>query len=103
MQIVHQWAVPPDHSSFSGHFPGNPILPGAALLIAIEQCLREQQSGVAIAAISRVKFSATAGPGDDLQIVIDTEESRFQFHVQRGDIVIAQGRGTLRTAIENTR
>ena len=31
----HDWVIAADHPALSGHFPGDPILPGVAILAAV--------------------------------------------------------------------
>ena len=62
--------VPVQHPCFAGHFPGNPIVPGALLLQWILQVLREQLAGCDIKAVSSVKFTASLTPGDCCELLI---------------------------------
>ena len=59
----------PDHPASHGHFPGNPIIPGAVLLDetlrAIEAGL---EAGLAPFRIRSAKFLHPARPGDRVQI-----------------------------------
>jgi 3-hydroxymyristoyl/3-hydroxydecanoyl-(acyl carrier protein) dehydratase len=58
-----------DHPAASGHFPGNPIIPGAVLL---SEALRiiEGETGMKLSPcrIRRAKFPAPARPGDRLVV-----------------------------------
>lgn len=68
-----QWTVPLDHPSFAGHFPGNPMLPGALLLDAALHALAAA-TGMALerCTLASVKFLSPAGPGDRLLIAYAT-------------------------------
>jgi 3-hydroxymyristoyl/3-hydroxydecanoyl-(acyl carrier protein) dehydratase len=56
-----------DHPAFDGHFPGQPVLPGVALLAEVlEAALREPALAACIGSEPRlavVKFLAPVGPG----------------------------------------
>jgi len=58
-----------DHPVAAGHFPGNPIIPGALLLAEVLRCI-EQAEGVRFAAcnIKTAKFLHPARPGDTIAI-----------------------------------
>ena len=59
----------PDHPAAQGHFPGNPIIPGAVLL---DETLRAIEAGLdtglAPFRIRSAKFLHPARPGDRVQI-----------------------------------
>lgn len=59
-----------DHPAAQGHFPGNPIIPGAVLLSETVRVI-EAELGVSLAPyrIRRAKFPHPARPGDT--VVID--------------------------------
>ena len=58
-----------DHPSAAGHFPGNPIIPGAVLLSETLRLI-EADLGQSLSPyrIRRAKFPHPARPGDELRI-----------------------------------
>jgi 3-hydroxyacyl-[acyl-carrier-protein] dehydratase len=58
---------PPDDSSAEGHFPGNPIIPGAVLLREVVSVLAAA-SGKMCGEIVAAKFLHPVRPGDHLAI-----------------------------------
>lgn len=60
---------PANHPTGAGHFPGNPIIPGALLLAEVLHTI-EQAEGVAYSAcnVKNAKFLAPARPGDTVEI-----------------------------------
>ena len=58
-----------DHPAAQGHFPGNPIIPGAVLLCDTLRAI-EAALGVAlnVASIQAAKFQAPTRPGDRVSI-----------------------------------
>lgn len=58
-----------DSPWFSGHFPGNPILPGIAQLQMVAAVIaRSRQENLYIKRVQRVKFKKIVRPGERLEI-----------------------------------
>ena len=77
---------PLDHPTGPGHFPGNPIIPGAVLLAEVVRAI-EIARGVDLlqCQIKSAKFSFPTRPGDLLRIEFaegTTLEIKFQCTVQ---------------------
>lgn len=62
------FAVAPSSPCVDGHFPGNPVVPGAVLLAEAASCLAAE--GLAIARIRRLKFRRPVAPGETVDIEI---------------------------------
>lgn|SRR5512144_10840 len=58
-----------DHPTGDGHFPGNPIVPGALLLAEVVRCI-EQFEGARFSScnVKAAKFQHPARPGDAVEI-----------------------------------
>jgi 3-hydroxymyristoyl/3-hydroxydecanoyl-(acyl carrier protein) dehydratase len=58
-----------DHPTGDGHFPGNPIIPGALLLAEVLRCI-EQAEGARFSScnVKAAKFLHPARPGDCVEI-----------------------------------
>jgi len=59
-----------DHPTGAGHFPGNPIIPGALLLAEVLRCI-ERAEGARFSScnVKAAKFLHPARPGDSVEIV----------------------------------
>ncbi|TCV87472.1 hypothetical protein [Sulfurirhabdus autotrophica] len=84
---------PFDHPTSSGHFPGNPIIPGAVLLaevvLAMEASLNRQLTPYKI---KSAKFSHPVKPGDLFKIEIDaTVQNEFKFQCMVGENIVLTG------------
>ena len=87
----HRLVVPSNHPTFDGHFPDNPILPGAALLDLVRDAAR-LGAGWHILSFPSAKFVKPIGPGDE--IVIEFEPSgggRARFSCRRKGDIVATG------------
>lgn len=63
------WRVAADHPTEKGHFPGNPIIPGALLLAEVMRCIEREQGLRFISCnVKSAKFQHPAHPGDCVEI-----------------------------------
>jgi 3-hydroxyacyl-[acyl-carrier-protein] dehydratase len=71
-RVVASAKFPRDSDWFSGHFPGNPIVPGVALIALVEEAVitRERNEGrsLAIAGVRRVRFRLPVRPDDEVTL-----------------------------------
>jgi hypothetical protein len=90
--------VPPDHPAFAGHFPGRPMLPGAALLAMVIDAVqadpaRRTRPGTALA-VPQVKFLGPVAPGATLTLEwrdADAPADTIAFEVREGPRPVARG------------
>jgi 3-hydroxyacyl-[acyl-carrier-protein] dehydratase len=80
------FTVPADHPAFAGHFPGMPVLPGAALLDAVLHVLEEELAFDPVEwQITTAKFLEPVRPGDVLVVEhsANADVIRFAIHVAK--------------------
>jgi 3-hydroxymyristoyl/3-hydroxydecanoyl-(acyl carrier protein) dehydratase len=89
---ARRFAVPADHPSLAGHFPGNPIVPGVLLL---DEVIRTAESWLARAVHVRgapqVKFVQPLRPEETASINLSLDAATLKFTVEKDSTVIAQG------------
>ena len=61
--------IPANHPTGAGHFPGNPIIPGALLLAEVLRCIeRAEGKHFTSCNVKTAKFLHPARPGDTVEI-----------------------------------
>jgi 3-hydroxymyristoyl/3-hydroxydecanoyl-(acyl carrier protein) dehydratase len=88
-------AIAPDHPAFDGHFPGQPVLPGVALLAEVlEAALDEPTLAACVGTAPRlqvVKFLAPVRPGTELVIAFRLGARSLDWQVGDGARDVASG------------
>ena len=60
---------------YSGHFPGEPILPGIAQIVMVKETIQQAEDRrVEIAGLKRVRFKQVIQPGDEITIRVRPRE-----------------------------
>jgi len=62
-------SIPADHPALSGHFPGNPVVPGVVLLDRVLAVARSLDLGP-VSGLPQVKFLKVLRPGTGFRIEI---------------------------------
>lgn len=73
----------PDHPTADGHFPGNPIIPGALLLDRVLRAAAPNGTGE----VRVAKFLHPVRPGDHIQIrwrVLESGDTAFECRLADG-------------------
>jgi acyl-CoA synthetase (AMP-forming)/AMP-acid ligase II len=91
--------VPHDHPSFAGHFPGQPLLPGALLLAEVQEAMAQVPALMARLgrdpSLAAAKFLAPIRPGAQLKIELVPDPggaAGVRFEVREGEVLAASGR-----------
>jgi len=104
-RIVATARVPADSAWYDGHFPGNPILPGIALIALVEEAVlrfeRERGRSVEMTGVRRVRFRLPVKPDDTIRLEANRESRRgtpaYVFNVFRDRELACSGVLTART------
>lgn len=91
--------VPADSLWFSGHFPGEPILPGMALIHLVWQAIVRdagtRREEIRLDTLKRVRFTQPVRPGENLSVLISGDQSGektlYSFKVVSRENVICSG------------
>jgi len=78
--------APPESNWFSGHFPGEPILPGIAQLgMVFDAINRYENRKFKITGVRRVRFKQIIRPDDPLHLTVKPQkngEGAYDFRIQ---------------------
>ena len=92
---THRVEIGTDHPAFDGHFPGQPVLPGVALLAEVlEAALGDPALAACVGASPRlpvVKFLAPVRPGASLLIAFRVGARALDWDVREGEQIVASG------------
>lgn len=75
---------------FPGHFDGDPLVPGAALLVEVERL-----AGRPVAKLERVRFLGRVRPGEDVDVVVSVEGDRARFRATLDGVEVLRGAAIL--------
>jgi acyl-coenzyme A synthetase/AMP-(fatty) acid ligase len=84
-------AIPVDHPALPGHFPGQPIVPGVALLELVEALLAD--NGYRVRECPQVKFLMPVAPGAQLALRVEISHdasARFSIDVGGRNAVVGK-------------
>jgi hypothetical protein len=81
---------PTDHPAGPGHFPGNPIIPGAVLL---DELVAALLPGGWTGEVQAAKFHHPVRPGDTVTVTHRTEadSTRFECHLRETSVLVLSG------------
>lgn len=92
---------PADSPFLDGHFPGNPIVPGAMMLGYVEDYLSE--FGLTIDRVRRMKFRRPLPPGRAIEVRLVEGSGEASVEFRDADGVVASGTLVLRAFREEGR
>jgi 3-hydroxymyristoyl/3-hydroxydecanoyl-(acyl carrier protein) dehydratase len=76
--MVAEISVPSESHWFSGHFPGEPILPGIAQLEMVFDTIKElTQKNLRISNVRKVRFKQIIRPDDSIKIIVRSQNQGF--------------------------
>jgi len=101
--------VPIDSVWFGGHFPGEPILPGIALVHSVYEAIVKDAANrgeaVQISSLKRIRFTGPVRPGEKMALCLTREdsdgESLFNFKVAVNENIVCSGLLAVANKISN--
>ena len=87
MELETSLEAPLNHPCYSGHFPGNPVVPGVLLLELVIGALARG----APRSIDSVKFLSALRPGDAFTLRFTSGTERVTFRCERAGQPVAEG------------
>ena len=88
-----KFAIPVQHPSIKGHFPGNPIVPGVVIINTIIEIIERSMPGRRVVAIKYIKFIKPLKPGVEVKLSVGKKGLRDLDIVCEGeDGVLVKGK-----------
>ncbi len=88
-------AIPVDHRSLAGHFPGAPVVPGVVILDEVAAALAEWRPGCQLTGVRAVKFLLPLKPEQSFTICLtpaNSDQTDVDFFCRVEDRTIVEGR-----------
>ena len=88
-------AIPADHPSLAGHFPGAPVVPGAVILDEVAAALAEWRPGCQLTGVRAVKFLLPLKPEQSFTICLalaNSDQTEVDFFCRVKDLTMVEGR-----------
>lgn len=87
--------VPSDSPWFSGHFPGEPILPGVAQIRMVFDTISSARNGeMSVSSVRRVRFKQIIRPDDQIKIIASPlvqNDDAYSFRIAVKDETVCSG------------
>ena len=84
--------IPAGHPALPGHFPGQPIVPGAVLLERVLSALNKLVPGARVTGLPSAKFLAPLRPDETVEITVTPKANgSASFEVLRGEVLVVSG------------
>lgn len=74
-----------DHPALPGHFPGNPIVPGAVILARVAEAIRTALPHIELGCLVNARFHVPLKPGETFSIDPQLRNGRVRFKVELVD------------------
>lgn len=87
-----EFTIAATHASLSGHFPGNPVVPGTVILDEVIRCMKQSQPDTVVEGFPSVKFVSTLKPDELVLLSIKKKnESTYSFTCKHQDQLLVNG------------
>jgi hypothetical protein len=82
-KVLH--TISTEHPALAGHFPDNPLVPGAVILARVAETIRTTFPHIELGILTNARFHAPLKPGKAFTIDPQLQEGRVRFKVHLAD------------------
>ncbi|MDX1487993.1 MAG: hypothetical protein R3268_07325 [Acidiferrobacterales bacterium] len=95
-----EFSIPAHHPALPGHFPGNPVVPGAVVLDEVIKAAESSPYGVRIAGVLVAKFLRPLAPGEHCIVELSPQDDgRIRFMCRLRNELVASGQLVVESAV----
>ena len=87
-------SIPESHACYAGHFPGDPLVPGALMVQWLVELIEAEdkkkgKSDLTITVLKSMKFILPIRPGDDCEVTITHRDEKIMIECTcKGQLVL---------------
>ncbi len=70
-------SIPREHDCFEGHFPGDPLVPGALMIQWLAELIQNALPADTLSTLKVMKFISPVRPGDQCEVLLKRKDQKL--------------------------
>ena len=84
-------SIPQTHACYEGHFPGDPLVPGALMIQWLAELIQKEFPGVTLRSLKSMKFINPIRPGNQCEVLLNLQVGKLKVNCLIGGQSSLQG------------